>query len=149
MGVRPASGDDAVMLALRSPDPRQALLTSAHELQLVAGALERDAGSARAVPSLPVAVAHVEETLDRLAIAMERMAHAVADWSGERRETDDEDALPPDARALCWHLRTTAHTLRSSRDACSASREWAERLLDGRLDTSDDGSLPVAARDDL
>jgi hypothetical protein len=31
------------------------------------------------VPSLPVTVAHVEETLDRFAITMERMAHAVAD----------------------------------------------------------------------
>ena len=146
MEVRPATGDDTAMLrGSSSSDPGRAVPASARELQRAAGALQRDAGSAKAVASLPATVAHVEEALDRLAIGVERMACAVAEWGDTGSNIVDDDALPPDARALRWHLRATAHALRSSRDACSVTREWARRLLDA----GDDAMVPGAARDDI
>jgi hypothetical protein len=117
MAVLPAPGDDTVMLeGGSSSNPRYAVPASAHALQRAAGALQTGAGSPQAVESLPATVAHLEEALDRLATGVERMALAVAEWSESGSEILDEDALPPDARALSWHLHTTAQALSSSRD---------------------------------
>jgi hypothetical protein len=80
---------------------------------------------------LSVTLAHVHETLDLLAISIQRMAHAVADQCGE-------DAAPPEARALRWHLETTSEALRDSREACSASGEWSRRLPAEPLDADED-----------
>jgi hypothetical protein len=118
-----------MLIRPRSSDPSRAGPASAHELQRAAGAFQRDAGDPEVVDNLPITVAHVEEALDRLAVGMERMAYAVGDWSPDERDSADDDALGPDARALCWHLRTTARALRSSRDASAASREWARRAF--------------------
>jgi hypothetical protein len=149
MAVLPAPGDDTVMLeGGSSSNPRYAVPASAHALQRAAGALQTGAGSPQAVESLPATVAHLEEALDRLATGVERMALAVAEWSESGSEIVDEDALPPDARALRWHPHTTAQALSSSRDACAASRQWARRLLDRRRDPADTTMLPGATRDD-
>jgi hypothetical protein len=94
------------------------------------------------VPTLPVTLAHVQEPLDLLAVSIQRMAHAVADWYGEDGQSVDEDAAPPEARPLRWHLRTTAEALRDSREACSASGEWSRRLLD-----ADEEAVPPTALD--
>jgi hypothetical protein len=75
-------------------DPRHPLPTIADQLQRAAGTLRTHASS----------------------------AHAVADRCVEDGPSVDEDALPPDARALRWHLGTTAEALRVSREACSASK---------------------------
>lgn len=110
-------------------DPCHALPASADQLQRAAEALREHAGSAHAVPTMPVTLSHVEETLDLLAAGIQRMAHAVTDWCGEDDQSIDEEALPPEARALCWHLGTTAKALRASREACSTSGDWSRRLL--------------------
>jgi hypothetical protein len=55
-------------------------------------------------------LAHVEEGLDRLAVAMEQMANAVADWC------DEPSAI-------------VADKLRDSELACASSRDWTRRLL--------------------
>jgi len=125
-------------------DPRHALPASACQLQCGAETLQKHAGGAQSVPTLPVTLAHVQATLDRLAVAMQQMSRAVADWSSEPGQTVDEDALPPEARALQWHLRTTAEALRDSRDACAASREWSHRLIDAAQD-----AVPRAGHDGL
>jgi len=67
--------------------------------------------------------------LDRLAVAMEQMANPVADWCGEPSAIVDENALPPEARALRWHLQSVADKLRDSELACASSRDWTRRLL--------------------
>jgi hypothetical protein len=72
----------------------------------------------------------VEEALDRLAVAMEQMANAVADWCGEPSAIVEDNALPPEARALRWHLQSVADKLRGSETACAISRDWTRRLLE-------------------
>ena len=82
-----------------------------------------------AVPTHELTLAHVEEAVDRLAVAMEQMANAVADWCGEPSAIVEENALPPEARALRWHLQSVADELRAAEIACASSRDWTRRLL--------------------
>src|SRR3954469_21288416 len=72
---------------------RPALATGAHQSERAAGAVLRDASTPDAVPATPVALAHLEEALDRL--------------------STDTAALPPAARALRWHLLHLATRLRA------------------------------------
>ena len=125
-------------------DPRHALPASAYQLQRAAAALRDHSSSAQAVPTLPATLAHLHESLDLLAVSIQRMAHAVADWCDEDGQSVDEDAAPPEARALCWHLGTTAEALRNSREACSASGEWSRRLLAEPQDAGEDAVPPTA-----
>lgn len=110
---------------------------TAHELQRAAGALQAQALSTVAVDALPVTIAHLQEALDRLSVSMELRAHAVAAWCGKPENVVADESLPSEARALRWHLRNTARALRASRDACSANREWSQRLLDERVGAGD------------
>jgi hypothetical protein len=103
---------------------------TANRLQRTAGELRQQAGSPDAVPSLPVTLTHLDDALDQLAASMRQMAEAAAEWCGEDGATASEDRLKPEARALLWHLRLVADTLSESRDACNATREWAERMLE-------------------
>jgi len=93
-------------------DPRHALPQRAYQLQRAAAALREHASDAQQVPTLRATLAHVHETLDLLVVSMQRMAHAVADWCGADGRNVDEDAASPEARALRWHLGTTAEALR-------------------------------------
>jgi hypothetical protein len=114
-----------------TPCDEHALADSAHELQRAAGHIQEHAAAADQVPALGITLAHVEEALDRLSVGMLQMANSVVEWTAEQGPSKDEDALPPQARALCFHLRAAADALRAPRDACSSSRIWTCRLLDG------------------
>jgi hypothetical protein len=109
-------------------DPDRALASSAHQLQRAAGTLQAHSGNPDAVPTHAITLAHAEEALDRLAVAMGQMASAVAEWCGERGAIVEENVLPPEARALRWHLQAAADILRESEAAFTTSREWARRL---------------------
>lgn len=152
MGDSASAGQDLLMTAypFRSSSDR-ALATSAHQLQRAGGTLQSHAGSPNAVPTHAVALAHVEEALDRMAIAMEQMANAVADWCGQRSVVFEEAALPPEARGVRWHLQSTAQRLRDSEEACATSREWTRRLLSavppGHVTSSQTGCKRPAADD--
>lgn len=115
--------------SLTRTDVDRALASSAHQLQRAAGTVQAHSGNPDAVPTHGITLAHVEEALDRLAVAMGQMASAVAEWSGERGAVVEENVFPPEARALRWHLQAAADTLRESEVACTTSREWARRLL--------------------
>lgn len=144
MAARAAVGDGMFMPANASAaDPHHALPASAYQLQRAAVAMRDHSGSAQVVPTLPATLAHVHETLDLLAVSVQRMAHAVADWCDEDGQSVDEDAAPPEARALRWHLGTTAEALRDAREACSASGEWSRRLLAKPLDADEDTAPTV------
>lgn len=106
-----------------------ALADSAHELQRAAGHVLKHAAASDQVPALGATLAHIEEALDRLSVGMLQMANGVVEWSAEQDASVDEDALPPPAQALCFHLRAVADALRAPRDACSSSRIWTRRLL--------------------
>jgi hypothetical protein len=106
-------------------DDTDALRRSAHELQRGAGDLVKHAGGAWSMPDLLVALAHVEEALDRLSVGMLLMARGVADSRGQ----DSDVTLTPEAEALCFHLRRAADKLHAPQAATQAARMWARREL--------------------
>jgi hypothetical protein len=108
--------------------PRPELAAGAYQLQRAAGGVLREASAPDAVPALPVALAHLEEALDRLSISMVKTAQAVEEWPGAA-ETET-GTLSAEARALRWHLFHLATRVRSAQDACPDTRRWAHKLLD-------------------
>jgi hypothetical protein len=125
MAVRGLANDgERMQLSLRN---RPELATGAYQLQRAAGDVLRDASAPDAVPALPVALAHLEEALDRLSISVVKTAQAVEEWPAAA-ETETA-TLSPEARALRWHLFHLATRLRSAQDACPETRGWARRLL--------------------
>ena len=123
-----------------------ALADSAHELQRAAGHVQKHAAASDQVPALAATLAHIEEALDRLSVGMLQMANGVVEWSAEQDPSVDEDALPPPAQALCFHLRAVADALRAPRDACSSSRTWTRRLLETHLNAAQDPELRLDAQ---
>jgi hypothetical protein len=126
------AGKDSATHGVRMPlslrhQPERA--KGAYQLQRAAGGMFRDASAPDVVPALPVALAHLEEALDRLSVSMIKTAQAVEEWPGAA-ETDT--ALSSDARALRWHLFHLAARLRGAQDACPDARRWATQLVDGR-----------------
>jgi hypothetical protein len=132
-----------------TPSDEHALADSAHELQRAAGHVQEHAAASDQVPALGATLAHIEEALDRLSVGMLQMANGVVEWSAGPDPSVDEDALPPPARALCFHLRAVADSLSAPRDACASSRMWTRRLLDAKSDAAqepEDSSSPSLAR---
>jgi hypothetical protein len=109
---------------------QQALKAGAHELQRAAGKVLEHACAAEDPGTLGIALAHIEEALDRLSVGMLQAAHAV-------NVGDD-----PSAEALCFHLRLTAERLRDPQLACQASRSWTRRLIASGESTLLVGSQP-------
>lgn len=126
--AKSALGLHAVHMRRLGPNPDRSLASSAHELQQAAGTLQSHAARADAVPTYGITLAHVEEAVDRLAASLDQMANAVAEWCGESDAVVEESALPPEARALRWHLQAAATDLRTAEAACCASRDWTRRL---------------------
>jgi hypothetical protein len=119
-----ANHGERMPLSLRNrPEPA----TGAYQLQRAAGGVLRDASAPDAVPALPVALAHLEEALDRLSISMVKTAQAVEEWPGAAEA--ETATLSAEARALRWHLFHLATRLRSAQDACPETRRWARQLL--------------------
>jgi hypothetical protein len=102
---------------------RTTVADSAHALQRAAGELQQRASGEETVPALPAALAHLEEALDRLSTSMVKTAEAVEDWAG------DDEGVPPDARALRWHLFHIATRLRGAQEACPDARRWAREVV--------------------
>jgi hypothetical protein len=105
---------------------QQALKAGAHELQRAAGKVLKHACAAEDPDTLGVALAHIEEALDRLSVGVLQAAHAVTLGHGDPA---DGSQLEPSAEALCFHLRLTAERLHDPQLACQASRFWARRMI--------------------
>ena len=116
---------------------QKALKAGAHELQRAAGKVLEYACAAEDHVTLGVALAHIEEALDRLSVGMLQAAHAVTMSDG----TADEGGLEPSAEALCFHLRRTSERLNEPQLACQSSRFWTRRLI---AVASGDRDEPVA-----
>jgi hypothetical protein len=106
----------------------RALRESGYELQRASGGLLKHAGAAGSPTSLSVTLAHVEEALDRLAVAMLQIAHVVATSDDEAAAEFDE--IGPEARGLCVHLRKVSDGLGDAQDSCRVARMWVRRLRD-------------------
>ena len=128
-----------------APCDEHALADSAHQLQRAAGHVQKHAAGSDQVPALGITLAHIEETLDRLSVGMLQMANGVVEWSAEQDPSVDEEALPPPAQALCFHLRAVAAALRAPRDACTSSRMWTRRLLDVHSDAPQEPEMRLDA----
>jgi hypothetical protein len=109
-----------------TPHDRQALKAGAHELQRAAGKVLTYACAAEDPRTLGVALAHIEEALDRLSVGMLQAANAV---TTAHSDSPDESHMEPSAEALCFHLRRTADRLREPELACQSSRFWTRRLI--------------------
>ena len=96
---------------------------SAYQLQRAAGRMQQRASGPETVPALPTTLSHLEEALDRLATGTVKLAQAVEDWSPE------SEPLPPEARALRWHLFHLASRLRGAQEACPSTRRWAREMV--------------------
>jgi hypothetical protein len=103
-----------------TPHDHRALKTGAHELQQAAGKVLKHACAAEDPETLGIALAHIEEALDRLSVGMLQAANAV---------TAGAHHPGPDAGALCFHLRRTAERLHEPVLACQSSRYWARRMI--------------------
>jgi hypothetical protein len=146
MAAKTPADEDAGMPTSRpSSSEERSLMASAHALQRAAGSLQTHAADADQIPTLGTTLAHVEEALDRLSVGMLQMATGVVEWCGEQGLPADENALPPQARALCFHLRAAADALRAPQGACTSSRLWTRRLLDSRSDAEQE---PYPTADD-
>jgi hypothetical protein len=105
-------------------DPRHALPESAYQLQRSVAALRDHASNAQQVLTLPATLAHVHETLDLLAVGIQRMAQAVADSCGADGRNVDEDTASP--RGTCVALASWDH----SRGALRLTRRvFGERCM--------------------
>ena len=124
-----------------APSDEHALADSARELQRAAGHVQKHAAASDQVPTLGITLAHVEEAFDRLSVGMLQMANGVVEWSAEQGPSADEDALPPEARALCFHLRAAADALRAPMDSCTSGRVWTRRLLGAYPDPAHESEL--------
>jgi len=91
-----------------TPHDQQALKVGAHELQRAAGKVLTHASAAEDPRTLGVALAHIEEALDRLSVGMLQAANAVALGHGDSADVGHLEHLEPSAEALCFHLRLTA-----------------------------------------
>jgi|SRR5829696_3542648 len=129
-----------------APCGEHALADSAHQLQRAAGHVQKHAAAWDQVPALGITLAYIEETLDRLSVGMLQMANGVVEWSAEQDPSVDEDALPPPAQALCFHLRAAADALHAPRDACTSSRMWTRRLLDAHSDAAQEPEMRLDAQ---
>jgi hypothetical protein len=109
-----------------TPHDQQALKAGAHELQRAAGKVLTHACAAEDPHTLGVALAHIEEALDRLSVGMLQAANAATMGHGD---STDGGHLEPSAEALCFHLRRTADRLREPQLACQSSRFWTRRLV--------------------
>lgn len=121
----------------------------AYELQRASANLRRSVRDPDAMRTLPLTLAHVEETIDDVATTMVVLAEAVAEWPGSSNTSLGEDVLSPEARVLRWHLHELAARLRGARSAATSSREWADELLAARAMTRvrvPDATSPTATR---
>lgn len=110
-----------------TPHDQQALKAGAHELQRAAGKVLTHASAAEDPQTLGVALAHIEEALDRLSVGMLQAANAV---TLGHEDPADGGHLKPSAEALCFHLRLTADRLREPQLACQSSRFWTRRMIE-------------------
>jgi nucleotide-binding universal stress UspA family protein len=146
MADRAAASEDRSMF----PDafiPLGQVPATAARLERAAGELRERAGSPYAVPRLPVTLDHLEGAVDELAATMRLLAEAAAEWCDPGEA--DEGALPPEARALLWRLRSVADTLTDARDGCLTARPWACRLLERAAPEPESGvivNLPTTQR---
>jgi len=102
---------------------QQALTAAAHQLQRAAGSVLEHAAAADDPAALGVALARIEEALDRLSTGMLQAAHAVGGGAA------DESGLEPSAEALSFYLRLTAERLRDPQLACQSARYWTRRSV--------------------
>jgi hypothetical protein len=132
VGETPADQDGGMPSSRQSSHAESSLAASALELHRAASDLQKHASNADDIPMLEVSLAQVEGALDCLSVGMLQIADAVVEWSGGEGPVVDESSLPPQGRALCFHLRAVADALRGPEQACASSRIWTHRLLNTR-----------------
>ena len=104
---------------------RRAATASAEQLADAAAILRRELHEPCAVEALPLTLAQIASAVDDLAGGVVVLAEAAAKSSGGSGTSPDLAHLPPQARALCWHLHEFAARLRAARASVATASSWA------------------------
>jgi hypothetical protein len=110
----------------------RAVTASAEQLADAAAMLRRNLVEPDAIDALPATLAHIAGVVDDLAGGVVVLAEAVAKSSGGSGTS--ADPLPPEHRALCWHLHEFAARLRAARASAETARSWAPEAAARRAD---------------
>jgi hypothetical protein len=101
--------------------------TPSEQLAIAAMSLRFSAGGSDALENLPATLAHVGEAVDDLSSGMLVLAETVT-RSSRLGTSLDLDHLPPEERAVSWHLHELAARLRAARASVETARGWAREL---------------------
>ena len=112
----------------------RAVTASAEQLADAAAMLRRNLVEPDAIDALPATLAHIAGVVDDLAGGVVVLAEAVAKSSGGSGTSADLGYLPPEDRALCWHLHEFAARLRAARASAETARSWAPEAAARRAD---------------
>jgi hypothetical protein len=106
----------------------RAAAPNAEQLAVAARSLRHAVGGPDASSqSLSATLAHVGDAVDELASGMLVLAETVT-RSSSLGTSLDLDHLPPEERALSWHLHELAARLRAARASVETARDWAHQL---------------------
>jgi hypothetical protein len=124
---RGASPSVMVMTMISQPQNEGAATATASAEQLAAAAarLRRDLAGLDAIEALPLTLSRVGDAIDDLASGVLILGETVARSSGLDDPSPDLDHLPPEARALCWHLHELAARLRAARASVETAHDWS------------------------
>lgn len=100
---------------------QERVTASAERLADAAAVLRRNLVQPDAIESLSATLAQIAGTVDDLAGGVTVLAETVAKASGR----PGLEHLPPEARALYWHLNEFAVRLRAARASAESARSWA------------------------
>ena len=92
--------------------------------------------------TLPETLSHVGDVIDELARGVLALDDAVARSSGLGDVGPHLDHLPPDARALSWHLHELASRLRAARASAETANHWSRELAERRMGSSELAGVP-------
>jgi len=116
------------MTMIAQPRNEAATTASAEQLAEAAARLRRDLAELDAMEAVPVTLARVGDAIDELASGVLVLGETVARSSGLADLSPDLDHLPPEARALCWHLHELAARLRAARASVETAHDWSQDL---------------------
>ena len=119
------------------------MTASAEELATVAAQLRHDLAGLDAMEALPVTLSRVGDAIDELASGVLVVGETVARSSGPADLSLDLDHLPPEERALCWHLHELAARLRAARASVATAHHWSRDLARRRAGESELAGVPL------
>jgi len=141
---QPDPASASVMGMISEQHDESAAPMSAGRLAEAAAGLRATGAAPHELDALPLTLSHVGDAIDDLASGMLVLGETVARSSGPADASLDLDHLPPEARALCWHLHELAARLRAARASAATAHDWSRDLAQRRAAASELAGVPFA-----